>query len=67
MHFAWLKHPLVGDEVYGRQKPIVPVERHFLHAASLTLTLPNGETRTFTAPLPADLQHVFDQLTTAEK
>jgi 23S rRNA pseudouridine1911/1915/1917 synthase len=67
VHFAWLKHPLVGDDVYGRQRSIVPNERHFLHAASLTLTLPNGETHTFTSPLPADLQQVLDQLTAAEK
>jgi 23S rRNA pseudouridine1911/1915/1917 synthase len=66
VHLAWFKHPLVGDEVYGRQHPRVPCERHFLHAASLTLTLPNGETRTFTAPLPPDLQRVLDQLTTPE-
>jgi 23S rRNA pseudouridine1911/1915/1917 synthase len=67
VHFAWLKHPLVGDEVYGRQKSIVPVERHFLHAASLTLTLPNGTLHTFEAKLPADLQHVLNQLTAAAK
>jgi 23S rRNA pseudouridine1911/1915/1917 synthase len=67
VHFAWLKHPLVGDELYGRQKPIVPVGRHFLHAASLTLTLPNGETHTFTSKLPDDLQRVLDRLTAAEK
>jgi len=66
VHLAWFKHPLVGDEVYGRQHPLVPCERHFLHAASLTLMLLNGETRTFTAPLPPDLQHVLDQLTTPE-
>jgi len=67
VHFAWLKHPLVGDELYGRQKPIVSIERHFLHAASLTLTLPNGETRTFTSNLPDDLRRVLDRLTAAEK
>ena len=65
VHFAWFKHPLVGDETYGRQKPSVPVERHFLHAAALTLTLPNGSTRTFTSQLPDDLQRVLDQLTAA--
>jgi 23S rRNA pseudouridine1911/1915/1917 synthase len=67
VHLAWFKHPLVGDEVYGRQRSIVPIERHFLHAASLTLTLPNGETRTFNSKLPDDLQRVLDQLTAAEK
>jgi 23S rRNA-/tRNA-specific pseudouridylate synthase len=57
----------VGDEVYGRQRSIVPIERHFLHAASLALNLPNGETHTFISKLPDDLQHVLDQLTAAEK
>ena len=67
VHFAWLKHPLVGDEVYGRQRLSMPIERHFLHAAALTLTLPNSATHTFTSKLPADLQHVLNQLTAAEK
>ncbi len=68
VHLAWLKHPLVGDETYGRRAPpIVPVERHFLHAAALTLTLLNGETRTFTSPLPPDLQSVLAGLTRVEK
>ena len=68
VHFAWLKHPLVGDEVYGRHvSSIAPLERHFLHAASLTLTLPNGESHTFTSELPEDLRHVLDQLTAAKK
>lgn len=67
VHFAWLKHPLVGDETYGRPHPRVPLERHFLHAAALTLTLLSGETRTFTAKLPGDLQSALDQLTALEK
>ncbi len=66
VHFAWFKHPLVGDKTYGRQKPSVPVERHFLHAALLTLTLPDGSTRTFTSKLPDDLQRVLNQLTAVE-
>lgn len=67
VHFAWFKHPLVGDETYGRRTPNVPLERHFLHAAALTLTLLNGEMRTFTSPLPPDLQRVLDGLTSPEK
>ena len=61
VHFAWLGHPLVGDTVYGRKKPTLPIERHFLHAARLTLCLPaTGEERTFESPLPEDLQRVLD-------
>ena len=68
VHFAWRHHPLVGDIIYGKRMPHFDMTRHFLHAASLTLTLPStGETRTFTSPLPIELQQVLDQLTNAEK
>ncbi|MGH2592819.1 MAG: RluA family pseudouridine synthase [Anaerolineae bacterium] len=60
VHFAWLGHPLVGDTVYGRKKPSLPIKRHFLHAASLTLRLPSsGEERMFTSPLPEELAQVL--------
>jgi 23S rRNA pseudouridine1911/1915/1917 synthase len=63
VHFAWLKHPLVGDATYGRRQPLVAIERHFLHAARLTFRLPsNNQERTFTSELPADLQAVLDQV-----
>jgi 23S rRNA pseudouridine1911/1915/1917 synthase len=68
VHFAWLHHPLVGDTIYGKRTPHFDLSRHFLHAAALTLVLPStGEARTFTAPLPPDLQVVLDRLTSAEK
>lgn len=67
VHFAWLHHPLVGDTVYGRQTPCFELARHFLHAASLSLTLPNGEARTFSSPLPIELQQLLDRLTNPEK
>ena len=63
VHLAWLGHPLVGDTVYGRKKPSLPIERHFLHAARLTLRLPSsGEERTFTSPLPEELKQVLEML-----
>lgn len=63
VHFAWLGHPLVGDTAYGRKKSWLPIKRHFLHAASLTLRLPSsGEERTFTSPLPEELVHVSEML-----
>ena len=67
VHFAWQHHPLVGDAIYGRREPRFGLARHFLHAASLALTLPNGEARTFSSPLPIELQTVLDGLTSAEK
>ena len=67
VHFAWLKFPIVGDTVYGRRrKTTLPLQRHFLHAQSLTFRLPSdGREVTFTAPLPPDLSAVLEQLRSA--
>jgi 23S rRNA pseudouridine1911/1915/1917 synthase len=74
VHVASLKHPVVGDEVYGggRDNTVrdskVRVEirklgRHFLHAAELGLRHPiSDEQLRFQAPLPADLQQLLDVL-----
>lgn len=60
VHFAWRKHPVVGDTLYGYRKQRLPMARQFLHAHRLRLRLPsNGEAREFSAPLPADLQQVL--------
>jgi 23S rRNA pseudouridine1911/1915/1917 synthase len=49
--------------VYGRKKPSLPIDRHFLHAARLRLRLPSsGEERTFTSPLPGELRQVLEML-----
>ena len=55
-HFFALGHSVAGDPLY-KQKGIKPVPspRLFLHARELTITLPDGERKTFTAPLPAEL------------
>jgi len=50
----------VGDRVYGKQKPTVELERHFLHAHKLEIALPGGkEQRVFEAPLPEELDKVL--------
>ena len=40
LHLAFLGCPIVGDKVYGRKKPTLPIDRQFLHAARLTIKLP---------------------------
>lgn len=63
LHFAYLKCPIVGDTVYGRRTPSLPIERQCLHAARLTLKLPGGgAARTFEAPLPEDLTRILKLL-----
>jgi 23S rRNA pseudouridine1911/1915/1917 synthase len=63
VHLAAIGHPVVGDARYrGRRAPFV-LERPFLHAAQLAFTHPvTGESLSFTAPLPADLQAVLDEI-----
>ncbi len=67
VHFAWHKHPVVGDTVYGFKRQRIPIDRQFLHAHKLRLRLPGrdgaeGTEQTFIAPLPADLVDVLNRL-----
>ena len=63
LHMAFLGCPIVADTIYGHRHPTLPLERHFLHAARLTITLPDeAKPRVFEAPLPPDLSAVLDEL-----
>ena len=74
VHLAWLKHPVVGDEVYGagRDKTVInPVirsriaklGRQFLHAEHLGFSHPRTEQKmAFTSPLPKELQALVDEI-----
>lgn len=63
VHFAWRKHPVVGDTLYGYRRQHLPIERQFLHAHKLRLRLPHREEECeFVAPLPDDLQMVLASL-----
>ncbi len=48
VHLKELNHPIVGDLLYGGE----PADRLMLHAAKLEITLPNNETKIFSAELP---------------
>jgi len=64
VHFHFLGHPIVGDPLYTFKRQHAPqgVTRQLLHAEKLTLNLPSGKKKTFTAPLPSDFQQVLDNL-----
>jgi 23S rRNA pseudouridine1911/1915/1917 synthase len=67
VHLQYLGCPVAGDTVYGRKKTTIPLERHFLHAASLTIQLPGEKSpRTFEAGLPDELKQVLNDLRTKE-
>ncbi len=64
VHMAALKHPCVGDPLYGADPVLaqrVGLERQWLHAVKLGFTHPaTGEYVTFSSPYPDDLAHALD-------
>jgi 23S rRNA pseudouridine1911/1915/1917 synthase len=63
VHLAWLGHPVVGDDVYGRRKQPIKMKRIFLHAAELHVDSPStGERLRFEAPLPVGLEDILAKL-----
>ncbi len=58
VHLQKLGHPIVGDPLYGRG---AYGDRLYLHAQKLRITLPNGTTKTFTAPTPDEFQGIMEQ------
>lgn len=57
VHMAHIKHPLVGDEVYGRGENRLGITGQALHAGELSLVHPaTHERMTFTAPLPEEFE-----------
>jgi 23S rRNA pseudouridine1911/1915/1917 synthase len=75
VHMAHLRHPLVGDRVYGGRLRLPPdctarlremlqsFRRQALHAARLALEHPkSGELMEWEAPLPADMVDLLEAL-----
>lgn len=63
LHCAFLGCPIVADKVYGRRRPSLPLSRHFLHAAKLSIILPGEkQAQTFEAPLPEELEAILQRL-----
>jgi len=63
LHCAMLGCPIVGDEIYGRKKSSLDLNRHFLHAQKLKIILPSEkQPRVFETELPEELNQVLDTL-----
>ncbi len=63
-HFAYLKHPLAGDKMYGFKNQPIPqgLKRQFLHASYLKIKLSNNQTEEFKSELPNDLKLCLQKL-----
>lgn len=68
VHLNHIKHPIVGDPVYGSRKrdnaiPGCP-QRQMLHASRLKITHPvGGESMRLQAPLPTDMKNLIQKNT----
>jgi 23S rRNA pseudouridine1911/1915/1917 synthase len=70
VHFSALKHPVVGDTLYGAaaqlrvgDKTLPPLGRNFLHAAKIVFSHPRtGERMEIRAPLPVELRDFLHTL-----
>ena len=67
VHAAFIKHPIIGDEVYGRlradgKRTDSRVRRQFLHAAVLAFDLPDGTRARFESELPQDLAKALGRI-----
>ena len=64
VHLTAVGHPVVGDDTYGGARPLLPLERPFLHAHRLAFVHPTtGERIELVSPLPPDLDEVLATLT----
>lgn len=62
VHLAFLGCPVAGDRVYGKKKPTLALDRHFLHAHRLKIVLPGEkQPRVFEARLPDELQRALEE------
>jgi len=72
-HFSALRHPVVGDTLYGAsgqlhigRATLPSLGRNFLHAAKIGFAQPHsGKAIELTAPLPAELKDYLAKLATA--
>ncbi len=64
VHLAAIGHPLIGDWLYGKDRPDpFGLERHFLHAFYLEFRHPkSGRNVAVRSPLPEELRKVLDRL-----
>lgn len=63
VHMAYIKHPILGDDVYGSAAPKLGLNGQALHGYRLTFVHPGtGEQMSFTAPLPEDFKTALNRL-----
>jgi len=68
VHLAFIGHPIVGDQLYGRKKQGLNISRQTLHSHILGFVHPlSKKYMEFSATLPQDMQELIDYLEKGEK
>jgi len=63
VHMAFIRHPVVGDRVYGYRRQRLPLRRHFLHARHIRFRHPvTDQSLEFWAELPSELADLVSRL-----
>ena len=63
VHLAHIGHPILGDTVYGRKKPVPGLTGQCLHAVGLQFVHPRtGELVSLSCPLPEEFQQILEKL-----
>ena len=63
VHLAYIRHPILGDAVYGRRSPLIA--RPALHAQRLSLRHPaSGKVMTWESEVPIDFESAWSALST---
>ena len=64
VHLFSLGHPVMGDPLYGKERPIGGAQRLMLHAWTLEFRHPDGRTLALRADPPPDFENVLTFLRT---
>ena len=63
VHMAYIKHPILGDQLYGSRRQRFNLKGQALHAVTLGFVHPStGEFMKFDAPLPEYFRQLIDKL-----
>ncbi len=65
-HFRGIRHPIIGDNLYGSTKGKHEAPRSMLHAHTLSIQIPKDkegfEEATFISPVPEDMKKILSEL-----
>jgi 23S rRNA pseudouridine1911/1915/1917 synthase len=65
-HFRGIRHPIIGDDLYGSEQGKHDAPRSMLHALSITLSLPEekegSKQYTINSPVPKDMEETLSSL-----